>query len=370
MAVYQRDGVYWYEFNFLGNRVRKSTHSSNKDMAFKAEREHRRRLEHGVNHTKENKRPALFSVAARDWLELNAAHWSENNQTLERYHIQHLLGHFGNMLVSDITADDISRFQAKRKKEHASPRTINMQVGTLRAILRKHRLWANIQPDVRMLKARKDIGRALTADEQHRLLTACKKSRSRSLYFAVLLSLHTGLRNSELRHMRWRQVDLLEETLTVGKSKTADGEGRSIPLSRTALLCLQEWRRQFPDAQPAHFVFPSEAYGLDGEDGYKDGKIVAFRVRPDVPIGSWKSAWTTARKEAKISCRWHDMRHSFVSAIAEGQASDATIMSLAGHVSRKMMELYSHTRNEAKRSAISALDAGMSPEQSPQNSPQ
>ena len=41
-------------------------------------------------------------------------------------------------------------------------------------------------------------------------------------------------------------------------------------------------------------------------------------------------------------------------------------MSLAGHVSRKMMELYSHTRNEAKRSAISARDAGMSPEQSPQ----
>jgi integrase len=76
------------------------------------------------------------------------------------------------------------------------------------------------------------------------------------------------------------------------------------------------------------------------------------------------------RKEAKVSCRWHDLRHTFVSAIAEGQASDATIMSLAGHVSRKMMELYSHTRNEAKRSAISALDAGMSPEQSPQNSPQ
>jgi hypothetical protein len=43
--------------------------------------------------------------------------------------------------------------------------------------------------------------------------------------------------------------------------------------------------------------------------------------------------------------------------MAEGQASDATIMSLAGHLSRKMMELYSHTRNEAKRQAISVLDA-------------
>jgi integrase len=263
------------------------------------------------------------------------------------------------LLITDITADDVSRFQASRKKAGASPRTVNMQVGTLRAILRKHCLWANIQPDVRMLKARKDIGRALTADEQHRLLTACKKSRSRSLHPAVLLSLHTGLRNSELRFLRWRQIDLLEETLTVGKSKTAGGEGRVIPLSRTALHCLQEWRRLFEDAQPAHFVFPSEIWAGSHAE-----------VRPTVPIGSWKTAWTAARKEAKVSCRWHDMRHSFVSAIAEGQASDATIMSLAGHVSRKMMELYSHTRNEAKRAAISSLDVGISPAGSPQSPPQ
>jgi hypothetical protein len=50
------------------------------------------------------------------------------------------------------------------------------------------------------------------------------------------------------------------------------------------------------------------------------------------------------------------MRHTFVSKMAEGQASDATIMGLAGHLSRKMMEKYSHTGNEAKRMAISALD--------------
>jgi hypothetical protein len=45
-----------------------------------------------------------------------------------------------------------------------------------------------------------------------------------------------------------------------------------------------------------------------------------------------------------------------VSTISEGLASDATIMSLAGHLSRAMMERYSHVRNEAKRSAIARLD--------------
>jgi integrase len=254
-----------------------------------------------------------------------------------------------------------------------------MEVGTLRAILRKHRLWANIQPDIRMLKPKQDTGRALSEDEQHRLLTACKKSRSRSLYPAVLLSLHSGLRNAELRHLRWRQVDLLQRTVMVGKSKTAGGEGRIVPLSQTATRCLEEWRSQFPDAQPEHYVFPSERYGLDGEDGYLTGKAgKPYEIRTDTPIGSWKVSWTAARAVAKVSCRWHDMRHTFVSSMAEGQASDATIMSLAGHLSRKMMEKYSHTRNEAKRQAISALDRPSKntrhierrAEGSPQNSPQ
>ena len=212
--------------------------------------------------------------------------------------------------MTDISADDISRYQAARKKQSTSPRTINMEIGSLRAILRKARLWANIQPDIRMLRVREEVGRALSDDEQHRLLAVCRASRSRSLYPAVLLSLHTGLRRSN-----------------------------------------------FPDAVPAHYVFPSERYGLDGESGYADGKVLPYSIRPDVAIGSWKVAWTAARTKAGVACRWHDLRHTFVSKMAEGQASDATIMALAGHLSRKMMERYSHVRNEAKRIAISALDS-------------
>ena len=187
--------------------------------------------------------------------------------------------------------------------------------------------------------------------------------------------MHSGLRNGELRLLRWRQVDLLQRTVIVGKSKTAGGEGRIVPLSQTATRCMEEWRSQFPNALPAHFVFPSERYGLDGEEGYLIGRSVPCKVRPDVPIGSWKVSWTAARAATGVSCRWHDLRHTFVSAMAEGEASDATIMSLAGHLSRKMMERYSHTCNEAKRQAISALDKPVQaakPEAlgSPQNPPQ
>ena len=81
-----------------------------------------------------------------------------------------------------------------------------------------------------------------------------------------------------------------------------------------------------------------------------------YNVRPGVSIGSWKVAWTNAKKAAGIQCRWHDLRHTFVSRIAEGQVSDATIMALAGHLSVKMKEKYSHTRTEAKRQAVTMLD--------------
>jgi integrase len=105
-------------------------------------------------------------------------------------------------------------------------------------------------------------------------------------------------------------------------------------------------------------VFRSERYGglPNDERGYLSDKCIPYSVEPAKPIGSWKVSWTAARKVAGVDCRWHDLRHSFVSRMAESQASDATIMALAGHLSHKMMERYSHTRNEAKRQAIAVLD--------------
>jgi integrase len=356
MTLYQRGKVWWYEFEFRGQRIRESSHSRTKSIAERIERERRRQLELGVVGLKEHKAPQMFSVTSKKWLEASKTHWSASNYRIESTNLGRLVPVFGRKLLSDISGDDVSLYQAARKSEGASPKTINMEIGTLRAILRKHRVWANIQPDVRMLKTRGDIGRALSADEQHRLLAACKKIRSRSLYPAVLLSLHSGLRNAELRLLRWRQIDFLEKHLIVGKSKTAGGEGRVIPLSEAAFKTLQEWRREFPDAAPSHYVFPTERYGLAGEEGHLGGKVVPYSIDPTKPIGSWKVAWTAARTAAKVDCRWHDMRHTFVSRMAESHASDATIMALAGHLSRKMMERYSHTRAEAKRSAITVLD--------------
>ena len=219
-----------------------------------------------------------------------------------------------------------------------------------------------------MLHESTEIGRALTADEEARIMAACRVSRSRSLYPAVLVSTHTAVRNKELRLLRWHQIDLIGRSLTVGTSKTEGGTGRVVPLNDAATQCLKEWRAQFPEAKPSHFVFPSERYGFDGEKGHLQGAVVRYNVRPSVPIGSWKVAWTNARTSAGVKCRWHDLRHTFVSKLAEGMVSDTTITSIAGWMSKKMMERYSHSSNEAKRRAVAILDR--IPEPEIQGSPQ
>ena len=93
------------------------------------------------------------------------------------------------------------------------------------------------------------------------------------------------------------------------------------------------------------------------------------------PIGEWKKAWKDACKTAKVRYRWHDLRHTFVTRLAERpKVSEQTIMSLAGHVSRSMLTRYSHIRSQAKAEAISELEDAAaranSEGESPQNPPQ
>ena len=355
MSVYKRGDVWWYKFRFGGQMIRESSKSDSKTVARDAERARRRELEQGFNRIERHRTALLFFVAAEDWLTAKKAHLAPRSVVIEQTNLKHLNPFFGKMLLCDVRGADVARYQAARQEAGAAPKTINLEVGTLRAVLRKNRLWFAIQPDVRMLRVREDVGRAISHDEEAALLEACRASRSRSLYPAVLLALNTCMRYSEIRLLRWEQINLKSCTLTVGMSKTESGTGRVLPLSDRAVAILGFWGSLFPGREPSHFVFPSERYGASG-----DGLTVVYHTDPTKPIGRWKEAWESAKIRAGVSCRFHDLRHTGCTRMLEAGVPFsvvATIMGWSPSTTVRMARRYGHIGQTAQRQAINALNA-------------
>ena len=64
-------------------------------------------------------------------------------------------------------------------------------------------------------------------------------------------------------------------------------------------------------------------------------------------------------KAGLTGLRFHDLRHYVITELAKSGASDQTLMSITGHVSRKMLDRYSHIRMQAKRNALEVLSNRM-----------
>jgi hypothetical protein len=67
-----------------------------------------------------------------------------------------------------------------------------------------------------------------------------------------------------------------------------------------------------------------------------------------------KESPTLVRPELS-SLRFDDLRHHSITRLAEAGVPEQTLMAIAGHVSRKMLEHDSHIRVQAKRDAVSLL---------------
>ncbi len=78
--------------------------------------------------------------------------------------------------------------------------------------------------------------------------------------------------------------------------------------------------------------------------------------------------WDQLRNNAGVSCRLHDLRHTFDTRLAENGVSESTMLALMGHMSRAMLERYSHIRMAAKRDALSGITLRQDSEPKSQNS--
>jgi len=397
MGLYRQSGsnVYAIDFVYHGRRIRKTTGMTNKKRAQEVFDKFKQDLKDRKAGIRGKKQPDFLADAAERWKSTQQAKWAPKTLDMVECSMAHLLPKMGRLLLVEIEAEDIARYQAARLAEGASNRTTNIEVGMLRKIMRKYGAWDRLKEDVTMLKERDDVGQALTAEQQRVLLFECGQSTSRTLLPFVMLAIETGARYNTIRTLQWGNIDFVNRCLKFGKDKTASGTGRSVPLSRRALDTLRFWAQEFPNRQPADFVFPSEKYGLHGTKGTFGGTVKVYDFDPKTPVGTIQSAWESAKKRTQRHCpncadgtlvdrekpaagfvcescqfelpelpagltrlRFHDLRHTAVSRMISAGTPLPIIAKVVGwsaSTMAKMAARYGHFGIEDMRSAVESI---------------
>lgn len=303
-----------------------------------------------------------FGEAARIWLEshrrnIGAASIAEYEKNVKR-----LSSFFAALTLAEIHIGHFEQYQKMRLEGDgfgrlAGPSRINHELNTLSQILTRAALWAPIAAYYQPLKMpRPKVGGALTDDQEQTLFrVANSKPRWKVAYLCSLITANTTAGPGEIRMLRIRDVDLVPTpatphgSITVSLGAKNAHRVRTIPLNSTAgeaVKLLIARARELGAVQPDHYLLPHRA---DTAKGTAD---------PTRPCSSWKKAWDKLRKAAGMPhLRMYDLRHHVITRLLEDETvSERTVIELAGHVSRKMLDTYSHIRMKSKLEGVMALE--------------
>jgi integrase len=207
------------------------------------------------------------------------------------------------------------------------------------------RQWKEIWPTTPKLEEASDVGRALSAEEEGRILGATLGNPSPYVGAAIRIALSTAMREGEIRNLQVQRLDIDRRELRVGKAKTPAGKGRGIPINNELYQTLDvhlAWlNKTFGSPRPEWYLFPFCDHGRPFD--------------PTRPVTTLKSAWESVRAAARVDCRFHDLPHTALTKMAEEEVPEETMKAIAGHMSRRMLELYSHIRLAAKKKAVAGL---------------
>lgn len=228
-------------------------------------------------------------------------------------------------------ADGQAIMKAKRKP--LSPATLNRYQAALSAVLtwaQRRRMtpkdWANPCRHLELRPENNEIVRFLSDAERTALLAACKASTWSRLYALVVMGLTTGARRGELEALTWADVDLERAEATVHRSK--NGDRKVLPLVPAVVEELAKFH-----SRPAALVFPSKR-------------------RPDVAF-NFDPAWDRALKAAGVkNFRFHDLRHSCASYLAQAGAPLLQIAEVLGHRQLSITKRYSHLTTKHKAELV------------------
>jgi integrase len=222
-------------------------------------------------HTPQGK-SITVAEAAEDWIKYVELEKRERS-TVEYYrnHIdRHINPRLGRERLAKLTTPRIEAFRDDLLANLSRPQARKV-LTSLKSLLRDAKRRGNVAQNVAMDVSVKDSKRGKaklkagvdipTPDEIKRIVHAAT-GRARPI---LVTAIFTGLRSSELRGLRWVDVDLAKGELHVrqradrfgkiGKPKSEAGE-RTIPLAPLVANTLREWRLVCPKGELG-LVFPN-----------------------------------------------------------------------------------------------------------------
>ncbi len=250
--------------------------------------------------------------------------------------LKHFIPFFGDSKLSSISRKTISRYKVLRRDEGAAPATVNKELAMLSkafSLAVEEWEWLKDKPFSKIQREKMDNERDrwLTTDEESRLLKNCPGWLSEIVVFA----LNTGLRKDELLSLEWYRVDLERKTILIKKTK--NGKPKTLPLNRIALDVLEQ---------------RSKVRTIKNE-------LVFFNRK-----GTKINGYTLSRTFKNITgetgikdFRFHDLRHTFATRLAQAGVDLYKISKLLGHEDIKMTQRYSHHCPESLRDGVEVLES-------------
>jgi integrase len=328
--------IRWYE----GSKRKKKSGFLTRTDAAKALARVRTGLDDGT--LVEKRRAAIgFDEVARQWLDLHSKpNLRSHADNEERYRV-HVAPFFGDAPLTAVTATRILEFRAKLQGAGLAPRTVNLVLALVRAVLRFAVANSHIlaSPTDRLGRGRlmlpiektklappierpEDVGRLLAVvrelgDELHR--------PELHPLFATLA--YTGLRRGEALGLRWSDADLDRRMLTVRHSydgQTKSGKHRTVPVPAALATILKAYR--LADPWKGDLCFPNAS-----------GEMYS-------PNAKLEETFRDALERAKLPrIRVHDLRHVFASHFVMGGGDIFTLQRILGHSTPQLTsDTYAH----------------------------
>ena len=334
MSLYKRGGIWWCSFRAKGHAtVKESSGTANRAAA---QEYHDRRAAEIWRFRRLGDRPRVcFADAAVEWLTGYSRHKKSHED--DKLHLATMVAlKKGDVPMLPVWLDELTTSRMTAIRDHLrierslAPVTLNKYLSVLSRIWHyaHERELVSAVPAIPTFRRRqKGSARKFTVLTPEQASTFFKELPAHLLPM-VRFALATGLRDSNVRGLRWENVDLVRRVARVWGEDAKAGELIAVPLSDDAMAVLQSCL-----GQHATHVFTFAKVG-------RKGKIL---WRRPITSGSNNTGFRKARVRACLpKLRWHDLRHTWATWHAQAGTPAIVLQALGGWKDARMVRTYTH----------------------------